>query len=366
MVETINHTVINNLSGEGKVFYYGSTALFIYKDNPIKLFRVLTNLNVARLAQIIPGLKFSRDYYFDCYTILDDGTIITFFVDENTEKDDFAYLAKVKYLDKINPLLFLYSPITNKFYSLNEKVFKCIKNNIIFIPSLDEVNIEDILDLSLIACEKNMPIELGAGYEYLPDWDLDDYPIESLLPFLEAILTSRHPYNALIFLENIGLLRYFFPFLNILRGVKQDRCLHPEGDVFEHTIHCFQFLKKPSLRLAYGLLLHDYGKGIPTRRKGFKEHASLGKGAVRKILHPLGYSNAFIEDVKFFVEYHMVNSYFFRLPDYEKVQMFNNDRGSDLLKLYKADTMGSIGKLDDYKEIVSQIKKFKSRYVKRF
>jgi hypothetical protein len=154
-------------------------------------------------------------------------------------------------------------------------------------------------------------------------------------------------------------LQKIFPFINKLRGVKQDRSLHPEGDVFWHTLNCFQYIKNPSLRLSYGLLLHDYGKSIQTTGKGFKEHSSLGYREVKKILKQFGFFDPFIKEVEFLVEYHMINSYFYRINEKEKENIFGNELGMDLLKLFKADTMGSIGKLDTYLDIVSKLKKNK-------
>ena len=58
----------------------------------------------------------------------------------------------------------------------------------------------------------------------------------------------------------------------------------------------------------------------------------------------------------------MVNSYFHRLPDIHKKEMFDNDLGVDLIKLFKADTLGSIGKLDNYYDIVSKLKKISKLY----
>ena len=158
-------------------------------------------------------------------------------------------------------------------------------------------------------------------------------------------------------MEKIRLLDLFFPFLNDLKGIEQDRYYHPEGDVFNHTINCFKYVTKPSLRLAYGLLLHDYGKSKTVYNNGFKDHSQLGSKNVKNILNPLGYDEYFIKDVEFLVEYHMINSYFYRISDDKKDQIFNNELGLDLLRLFKADTMGSIGKLDVYYDIVSNLKR---------
>ena len=257
-----------------------------------------------------------------------------------------------------NPLLFfIYSLNKNKYYSLNDEYFKDIKKNVFSAGSFERLKCIDILDLALLSGELDIEINYDKmePFEQENDSDAKDQ-IKSFLPFIELILTSKNPYDSLIFLSKIGLLQIFFPFLNNIMGVEQDRSLHPEGDVFDHTLHCFQFVKRPSLKLAFGLLLHDYGKAFPSA-KHFSEHSTIGADKVKEILKPYGYDERFIDDVVFLVQYHMINSYFYRINDQEKLKIFNNELGQELLKLFKADTLGSVGKLDIYLDVVSKLKK---------
>lgn len=358
----LNH-ILNDLSKEGKIFFYGSTALsYYFKKSNVKFIRVLTSLNIADIGKVISNLSFSKDYYFDCYLELDNGIIATFLTNEIQEKNDYKYLYNVLTEYQSNPLLnFTYSLNKDKYYLLNDSYYDFLKSKILNINSLSNINIEDLLDLSLISSELDIKINLDNN-ELLNNNIFENIYIKKYLPFLELVLTSKNPYNSLVFLNNVGLLRSLFPFINDLTGIQQDRSLHPEGDVFDHTIHSFRFLKNPSLKLAYGLLLHDYGKKFFMNHKNFREHSSLGAKKVAELLKPYGYSNDFINDVKFLVEYHMVNSYFYRLPDIHKKEMFDNDLGVDLMKLFKADTLGSIGKLDNYYDIVSKLKKISKLY----
>ena len=358
----LNH-ILNDLSKEGKIFFYGSTALSRYfKKSDIKFIRVLTSLNIANLGKVISNLSFSKDYYFDCYLELDNGIIATFLTNEIQENNDYKYLYNVLNDYQSNPLLnFTYSLNKDKYYLLNDSYHNFLKSKIFNINSLSNINLEDLLDLSLISSELDIKINLNNN-EIFNNNNINKNDIKKYLSFLELVLTSKNPYNSLIFLNDVGVLKSFFPFLNNLIGIQQDRSLHPEGDVFEHTIHSFQFLKNPSLKLAYGLLLHDYGKKYFMNRKNFKEHSTLGAKKVVELLKPYGYSNEFIKDVKFLVEYHMINSYFYRLSDTHKKKMFDNELGSDLIKLFKADTLGSIGKLDNYYDIVSKLKKISKLY----
>jgi hypothetical protein len=292
---------------------------------------------------------------------LDNGIIATFLTNEVQEDNDFKYLDNVLNECQKNPLLnFTYSLNKNKYFLLNNTYYDFLKSKIFNVNSISNINIEDLLDLSLISSE--LDIRINLNNDEILNNNIANIDIKKYLPFLELVLTSKNPYNSLIFLNNVGLLQAFFPFIKDLTGIQQDRSLHPEGDVFDHTIHSFRFLKNPSLKLAYGLLLHDYGKKFYSKRKSFKDHSSLGAKKVVELLKPYKYSKDFIKDIKFLVEYHMVNSYFFRISDTQKKEMFDNELGTDLIKLFKADTLGSIGKLDNYYEIISKLKKISKFY----
>lgn len=355
--------ILYELSKDGKIFFYGSTALSHYfKNRNLKYIRVLTSLNIAELGKVISNLSFSKDYYFDCYTELDNGIIVTFLTNEIQENNDYKYLYNVLNEYQSNPLfIFTYSLNKDKYYLLNDTYYNFLKEKIFDINNPSNINIEDLLDLSLISSELDIKINLN-NFDLFKDNKINIPEIKKYLPFLELVLTSKNPYNSLIFLNDIGLLQSFFPFLNDLFGIQQDRCLHPEGDVFDHTLHSFKFLKNPSLELAYGMLLHDYGKVFLKNQKNFKEHSMLGADKVLELLKPYGYSYNFINKVKFLVDYHMINSYFYRITDDEKKKLFDNELGVDLVKLFKADTLGSIGKLDNYYDIISKLKRISKLY----
>jgi len=338
--------VLLKFSGK-KAFYYGSTSYFKYQKVPIKVYKILTDLNIAELGQMFHGLKFDSNYSSGCFLVLKNCIIVTFKTMEIEKKSNYDYL---KQISKENPFMdFFYSPDEDKFYS-----FGSIKNKYKRI-NIYELSIEDLLDLSLVLSEKEIIIEEISG-----KLEIDSFVVESFIPLLENVLTSANPYNALVFMNKIGILEMFFPFLEKFHGIHQDRTLHPEGDVFEHTLHCFQFVKNPSLSLAFGLLLHDYGKSVPSKRKGFGEHSTLGANMIKKILKNYNFDGKFISDVEFLVNYHMVNSYFYRISDADRKYIFNSELGVELMKLYKADTLGSVGKLDIYHDIVSKLKKDKN------
>jgi tRNA nucleotidyltransferase (CCA-adding enzyme) len=63
-------------------------------------------------------------------------------------------------------------------------------------------------------------------------------------------------------LKDWGWLGYHFPEVEALIGVQQDPGHHPEGDAFEHTMHCLDAAQTPLIRAA--MLCHDLGKASTT------------------------------------------------------------------------------------------------------
>jgi len=342
--------IINIISDTNNIFYYGSSALFKYKQIPFKIFKIITDLNLAYLGQIIPDLQYDSRLKSNCYYVSENGSVYFFLVLESNQSNYIKFL-KEYYKDNCYYSL-LYSPKFDKFHTIGNFNHKKIDFNLLDFTAM---HLEDILDVAVIISELSLSVD-----PEITSSSTDNYSFSSLNILINSVLTSTNPYYSLAFLDKIGFLTILFPFLAKLKGINQDRIFHPEGDVFEHTIHCFQFVKNPSLRLSLGLLLHDYGKSFPSKKKGFGEHSTIGANFVSKLLKDYHFDQKFIKDVSFLVNYHMVNSYYFRITKDEKKIIFDSQLGLDLMKLYKADTLGSVGKLDIYQDIISDLKKDKN------
>lgn len=346
--------VISKLTEEtDKIFYYGSTSLFLYKKQPIKIYKVLINLNIAKIGQLLNGIDFDTNLYSDCLYQLDNNQYVLFLCKENNEQDTIKYLKKVKKELNDNGLFsFFYQPVLKKYFHIGS--FYNFSKNEIPLIDMKYLEAEDIVDIAHIISELDcFPAKI------INDRDEYNINVPELLHRFELIFSAYKPFNILKFFDKIGFLKILFPFLYDLKGIEQDRVFHPEGDVFDHTLYCFKYIKKPSLRLFYGLLLHDYGKLFSKQKDGFWGHSTLGSQKVKKLLIPYGFSFDFIEEVSFLVEHHMVNCYFYRLNEETKRIIFNNPAGQDLMRLFKADVLGSIGKLDLYKDISSRLKRDK-------
>ncbi len=98
----------------------------------------------------------------------------------------------------------------------------------------------------------------------------------------KLLLQGREPSRGLRFLQQTGWLKYF-PELEALIGVPQDPVWHPEGDAWQHTLHCMDAFadersgdEREDLIVGLAVLCHDLGKPLVTRRTQDGRLRSLG------------------------------------------------------------------------------------------
>jgi poly(A) polymerase len=85
---------------------------------------------------------------------------------------------------------------------------------------------------------------------------------------LNRILTEGGARYGFELLERTGLLGVILPEIAAMKGVEQPPEFHPEGDVWTHTLLMLEKLEKPTVTLAWGVLLHDVGKPSTFRVAG--------------------------------------------------------------------------------------------------
>lgn len=119
------------------------------------------------------------------------------------------------------------------------------------------------------------------------------------------------------FLKEVDWLGYHFPELDTLIGVPQENEWHPEGDVFEHTMHCMDAAKTPFMRVT--MLCHDLGKATTTEMIGGKwkapGHAKAGVEPTLAMLKRIVFGDTKLQNqIAMLVETHMfhVNEQFSR------------------------------------------------------
>lgn len=141
--------------------------------------------------------------------------------------------------------------------------------------------------------------------------------------WLKWATRSVRPSAGLRFLADSGWLAHFPP-LNALQGVPQDPEWHPEGDVFQHTLHVLDALVElPEWREAdavdravwsFAALAHDFGKSCTTRsveRDGRPRIVSPGHEQesarlAEEFLSSIHAPRVYVERVLPLVENHMV------------------------------------------------------------
>jgi poly(A) polymerase len=167
---------------------------------------------------------------------------------------------------------------------------------------------------------------------------------------LELMLVDSNRRHALNLLDESGLLKAVLPELHAMKGVKQSRVEHPEGDVWRHTLLAVSHLRKPSFILAMAVLLHDVGKP-PTARAAervFQNHEHVGEKLARSIAGRLRLSNAETERIAFLVRYHMT------LKDAEAMRksrlkrIISHELYEELMELHRVDAVASNGDISKY------------------
>jgi len=168
---------------------------------------------------------------------------------------------------------------------------------------------------------------------------------------LEVILTHARRAVGLELLEDTGLLRHLLPEVMAGRGVKQGKRLHPEGDVWRHTVLAMSLLENPTFEFALAVLLHDVGKPVtaePTGDRIFLAHEREGERIAREIAARLRLSNRETETIAFLVRHHMM---FKDVPHMRKSTLkrfLGHELFSRLAELHRIDALASNGDLSSY------------------
>ena len=170
---------------------------------------------------------------------------------------------------------------------------------------------------------------------------------------LTRILTeSPRAGDAIVLLDQVGLLEHILPEVKAMQGQKQPPEFHPEGDVFEHTVVMLNLLEKPNVCLAYAALLHDIGKPETAEytpgRIRFNGHASHGANMARILMERLRFSSRDADSIDTCIRNHM------RFIDVKNMRratlrrMIGSKSYPDEIALHRLDCLASHGKLDNY------------------
>lgn len=152
--------------------------------------------------------------------------------------------------------------------------------------------------------------------------------------------------QALMDMEDTGVLAAVLPEIQAMKGVAQPPEYHTEGDVFEHTLRALKALKPDaSLILRWAVFLHDAGKPETFKiaeRIRFDHHSEKSAEIAGKILGRLKFSNKDTEIIQWLVEHHMSVFNVLDMKVGRRRHWFLNPWYLDLLEVNRCDTAGTV------------------------
>jgi len=160
---------------------------------------------------------------------------------------------------------------------------------------------------------------------------------------LLKMLKSGSPGEAILLLEELGLLEHILPEVSALRGIEQSPDHHPEGDVLTHTVLLMDKVKDKPYQVILAGLFHDTGKPSTqtiNHEKGkiqFLKHEEESAEIVDKAMRRLKFTNVDREEVVFLVKNHMIAGRFDELKLYKKRLLSFSKYFDELMDLAIAD-----------------------------
>lgn len=134
--------------------------------------------------------------------------------------------------------------------------------------------------------------------------------------FEKLLLRTKRPSWGIRWLRDVGRLQEVLPELSALIDVPQERCWHPEGDVFEHTMQVVDAAARhvydnQSVRMMIvcAALCHDVGKAVTTKMQQGRirsiGHESAGVPIAMRLMHRIALAKKLHQAVALLVRHHM-------------------------------------------------------------
>ncbi|HTL69701.1 MAG TPA: CCA tRNA nucleotidyltransferase [Candidatus Eisenbacteria bacterium] len=178
---------------------------------------------------------------------------------------------------------------------------------------------------------------------------------------LVKMFTGPSPALALDLLDRSGLLVRVLPEVSKMKGVKQPRAFHPEGDVFVHTRLLLKGLENAPADLAFGCLLHDIGKPPTYRRSDrirFNGHDRVGARMTERILERLRFPNDLKDRIVACVEGHMRFKDVKQMRESTLKRFMRRDTFETELAQHRLDCLASHGDLSNWHFLRKKMRSF--------
>lgn len=319
---------LHSFSALGK--YYKS------KGNPV--FYALAEADIVDIAKYFEDIDFPGIESVDALIRFDDKVLLLTCIDtiDNTP----AY--------SLDVLGFLYNPSTGSFRDLSGMYSKLRSKTVSREDISEDYTWRTIADLAKLVSLFGFTLDFDISAVTLADTEqLSSFEQKELLT---EVLSGQNPVGGLSILMNSGFIACHWPELQELNATHHAKEHHPEGNVWEHTLEAFNYLKNNDLILALGLLFHDVGKPRAQSEGGnrFHQHAEIGASMVSRFLRKLGFGNDLVEDVYFLVRQHMLPGLVKNLPTYRIEKVMASPLFPVLLELYRCDLSSTFRGPDGY------------------
>jgi poly(A) polymerase len=183
---------------------------------------------------------------------------------------------------------------------------------------------------------------------------------------LTAPAAGRH--EGLRLMGDLGLMAVLLPEVEGEKGVRQGPTVHPEGDVFVHSLLAVRVLREPTPELALATLLHDVGKaGTAVLRDGrwtFYGHEHTGEAMAAAVCGRLRLSTLQARRVTWLVASHMRMMYVHEMREARLKRLMAEDGFEELAELWRADCLASGGTDEGYEALVARYRAMAREEVK--
>jgi len=173
---------------------------------------------------------------------------------------------------------------------------------------------------------------------------------------LAIMLTDASRAEAVRLADALGLLEAILPEATAMKGCRQGRRSHPEGDVWRHTLRCLEALGRPTFITALAVLLHDIGKPPTADYSGgevhFYRHAQVGAEMASTIAGRLRLSAAQKEELTWVVRHHLDFMHAREMRPATLKRLFQSRHFPTLAEVHRADLVGSCCSTADHRYVM--------------
>jgi len=167
--------------------------------------------------------------------------------------------------------------------------------------------------------------------------------------------------KAIKFFDATGLLKFIFPEIEALKGVKQNEIHHSEGDTFKHTMMVLQN-SKPGIESQLSALLHDAGKASTTELINGAIHSygheKVSGEIAEAVCRRLKFDTGVIHNVRKIVENHM-RPHALKDAGTAGIRKFIREVGDEIvdavIDLARADEIGKLPKGDNIPSLMKKV-----------